>query len=137
MNHRTDTPTPALPRWVAPLYIVLGLVLLPWIVYLSQTLPQRQLSPHYRTAWVGFDVLLLGQLARTGVCALRHRWRHLVPRHAAASATLLTVDAWFDTTTSTPHDLPLALVQALLVELPLAGLCWWLATRRDPPHVSP
>ncbi|GAA1932850.1 LuxR C-terminal-related transcriptional regulator [Streptantibioticus ferralitis] len=114
---------PGLPRWVAPVYIALALALLPWIVYLSRSLPQRQLSEHYRMAWVGFAVLLLGQLARTGVYAPRPIWRVRVPPHAAASAAMLCVDAWFGTTTSTAHDLPLSVVLAVLVELPLAGLC--------------
>ncbi|MGW7003528.1 hypothetical protein ACWGCW_12035 [Streptomyces sp. NPDC054933] len=119
---------PPLPRWTGPVYLVLSAVLLPWIVYLALTLPQRQLSDHYRMAWVGFDVFLLGQLARTGLYALRERWRTKVTHHAASSATLLCVDAWFDTTTSTSHDRPLAITLALLIELPLAALCWWLAT---------
>ncbi|WP_369393310.1 hypothetical protein AB5J72_41500 [Streptomyces sp. CG1] len=126
-------PPPAarsgLPRWVGPLYLTLSTILLPWIIYLSHTLPQRQLSGHYRMAWVGFDIFLLGQLARTGAYALRPHWRGRVPPHAAASAAMLCVDAWFDTTTSTSSDLPISIALALAVELPLAGLCWWLATR--------
>ncbi|OIJ97600.1 hypothetical protein BIV25_15360 [Streptomyces sp. MUSC 14] len=123
------TTRPGLPRWVGPLYLTLSAILLPWIVHLSLSLPGRQLSEHYRMAWVGFDVFLLGQLARTGAYALRPRRRDRVPPHAAASAAMLCVDAWFDITTSTPHDLPLSLLLAATVELPLAGLCWWLATR--------
>jgi hypothetical protein len=117
------------PRWIGPVYIALALCLVPWIVYLGATLPRSQVSSHYRLAWVGFDIVLFGQLARTGLYAMHSRWSRLVPRHAAASATLLAVDAWFDTVTSTSGALPLALAQAFLVELPLAGLCWWLASR--------
>ncbi|MGN5380867.1 hypothetical protein ACQ4WX_38375 [Streptomyces lasalocidi] len=65
------TTRPGLPRWVGPLYLTLSAILLPWIVHLSLSLPGRQLSEHYRMAWVGFDVFLLGQLARTGAYALR------------------------------------------------------------------
>ncbi|MGW1290050.1 hypothetical protein ACWDBD_48600 [Streptomyces sp. NPDC001118] len=133
MTARPTTHPPTtrsgLPRWVGPLYLMLSAILLPWIVYLSHSPPGRQLSEHYRMAWVGFDVFLLGQLARTGAYALRSRRRDRVPPHAAASAAMLCVDAWFDITASTPHDLPLSLLLAAAVELPLAGLCWWLATR--------
>jgi hypothetical protein len=119
--------SPTTPRWIAPLYIALSAILFPWIFYLHQTLPQRELSPHYRAAWVGFDVILFGQLARTGVYALVKQRRHLVKQHAASCATLLVVDAWFDVTTSSAGDLPISLLEAALVELPLAALCWWLA----------
>ena len=47
---------------------------------------------------------------------------------ATATATMLVVDAWFDVMTSPrPRDLLAAVAMALLVELPLAGVCVWLA----------
>ena len=124
---------PNTPRWVAPLYIVLSVVMLPWIVYLYHSLPQREFSEHYRAAWVGFDALLFGQLARTGIYALNTRWQGRVRHHASASATLLVVDAWFDITTSARSEVPVSIPEAVLVELPLAALCWWLATRPPGP----
>jgi len=49
---------------------------------------------------------------------------------ASATATLLVVDAWFDTlTASTGTELGIALAMALLVELPLAALCVLVARR--------
>jgi hypothetical protein len=119
-----------IPRWVTPLYLVLAAALIPWIIYLDHTLPQRQLSPNYRLAWVGFDAILLGQLARTGYLALRPGSRPYVAHHATASAYLLIVDAWFDiTTAATTGDRMVAITLAALVELPLAGVCRWLAFR--------
>ena len=37
-------------RRMAWLYTVAGIILLPWIVYLAETLPKRQFDRHYRAA---------------------------------------------------------------------------------------
>jgi hypothetical protein len=42
---------------------------------------------------------------------------------------MLIIDAWFDVTTSDRHDAAMAILLAVLVELPLAGLCGWIALR--------
>lgn len=120
-----------IPRWVGPAYIVMGLILVPWIIYLHATLPLQEVSQHYRLAWVGLDVLEFGQLTRTGVYALVKRWRYRMRPHAAACAALLIIDAWFDCTTTPTSQVASSIVMAVLVELPLAGICWWLALR-DP-----
>jgi hypothetical protein len=112
-------------RWVAPTFIVCSVVLIPWIVYLGFSLPSRQVSRHYDLAWVGFDVLELITLAATGYFALR-RSRYLALASASA-ATLLVIDAWFDVVTSPRHELLGAVVLAVLIELPLAGVCAWLS----------
>lgn len=123
-----------LPRWVGPAYILMGLILVPWIVYLQATLPLQEVSQHYRLAWVGLDILEFGQLTRTGLYALVRRWRHRMRPHAAACAAMLIVDAWFDVTTTPTNQVVTSIATAVLVELPLAGLCWWLALRE--PHPS-
>ena len=84
-------------RWAGPLFALFSLILLPWTVYLGETLPSRQLSPNYDTAWAGFDVILVMALASTAYFALR-RSRYLSTA-ATATATLLVVDAWFDVLT--------------------------------------
>ncbi|MFN0280614.1 MAG: hypothetical protein ACKVZ6_01425 [Kineosporiaceae bacterium] len=107
--------------WVAPVYLVMTACMVPWIAVLVQTLPDRAVSANYRLAWVGFDVMLLLALARTGWLA----WRRspFVVNVASVTATLLVVDAWFDVTTSPGGDrLAGALAAAVLVELPLAAL---------------
>ena len=121
----------AIPTWIGPAYILMGLILIPWIIYLSFSLPAHETAQHYRAAWIGFDGLEFGQLIRTGQYALIPRWRHRMRPHAAACAAMLIVDAWFDCTTTPTNQIPTSIVMAALVELPLAGLCWWLATR-DP-----
>ena len=112
-------------RWAGPAFVLFSVILLPWTIYLGSSLPSRQLSPHYDIAWAGFDVLLLVVLASTGYFALR-RSRYLATA-AAATATVLLVDVWFDVITSPRRQLPQALTLAVLIELPLAAVCVWLS----------
>jgi hypothetical protein len=112
-------------RWAGPAFALFCLVLLPWTIYLGYSLPSRQMSSHYDVAWAGFDVILLVALASTGYFALR-RSRHLATA-AAATATLLVVDAWFDVMTSPPGQVAESLALAVLIELPLASVCVWLS----------
>ena len=122
-------------RWVGRAYLAMSAVLLPWIIYLHRTLPIHETASHYRLAWVGFDIALGGQLAYIGVCALRLDRSAGLRAHAAACAAQLVTDAWFDVTTSPSNQLPVSLAMAVFVELPLAYVCWWLATRaRDLPR---
>jgi hypothetical protein len=58
-------------RWTGPLFAVFSMVLLPWTIYLAESLPGSQVSPHYDAAWAGFDVMLLVALASSGYFALR------------------------------------------------------------------
>jgi hypothetical protein len=112
------------------LFFCLAATTVPWIVFLWFRLPSRDLSGHYRLAWVGFDLMLALALARTGWTA----WRGLdhVELPAVASATLLIVDAWFDVTTASSRaGVGVAVLTALLVELPLAALCVWIAVNAE------
>jgi hypothetical protein len=117
------------PRWVAPVFAVLGAATVPWTVYLSLTLPLQARTHHYRLGWVGFDVLLAAALLATAYAAWRGR--PLVGPLAASVATMLIVDAWFDTTLSGRHALAQAVVSAVLIELPLAVVCGWIAVHAD------
>ena len=112
-------------RWAGPAFVVFSLILLPWIVHLAYSLPSRQVSADYDVAWAGFDVMLLLALAGTGYFALR-RSRYLAIA-AAATATLLVVDAWFDVMTTLPSQRLEPAALAVLVELPLASVCVWLS----------
>ena len=112
--------------WAGPAFLLFSAVLVPWTIFLGFELPDRQESPHYNIAWVGFDVILLAVLALTGFFALRRS--HLLAVGATAAATLLVVDAWFDVMTSPPGSQFLeSLASAVLIELPLAAVCGWLA----------
>jgi len=114
-----------LVRLAGPIFALCSLVLIPWTVFVAIALPSRQLSPHYDLAWAGFDVMLFIALATTAYFAFR-RSRHLI-RASTAAATLLMVDAWFDVLTSGSRDRVMAIAFAVVIELPLSALCWWLS----------
>jgi uncharacterized membrane protein len=114
------------PDWVAPLFAVGALVLVPGVVLLLVFLPSTHQSEHWDVAWGGFDVALALLLLTVAVTAWRGSpW---LEGAATAAATLLFIDAWFDVLTSSSQaELILALVEAVLVELPLALFCLLLA----------
>jgi hypothetical protein len=115
-----------IPRWVAPVFGVAAAVLVPTVVLLLVALPSEHKAEHWDVAWGGFDVMLALILLAVAITAWRgSAWLEAA---AAAAATLLVVDAWFDVlTASTGSELVLALIEAVLVELPLALVCLWLA----------
>lgn len=104
----------------------LAVLMVPWTAYLFIVLPRTARAEHFDLAWGGFDLALLVLLALTGWAAVRRlRWLAAV---AGASAALLGADAWFDVVTSpTAGERWVALAMAVLVELPLAVVCVWLA----------
>lgn len=115
-------------HWLPGAYLGIAAALIPWDVHLAISLPERNLSEHYRLTWVGFDIILILVLARIGWFAYRRDPRIVLT--AVAGATLLATDAWFDVTTAAPglartH----AILAALLLELPGTALCAQLARR--------
>lgn len=126
-----DPPQLATARSTRAVGVVLGVcavVLVPWIVHLADTLPERQISRHYALAWAGFDVMLFLALGTTAVLVLR---RSLLMGPAGTwSAALLVADAWFDVVTApTRAQMLQAVGLAVVVELPLAALCLWVLVR--------
>jgi hypothetical protein len=115
---------------VRPLALVCfacAVVLVPWVAYLATSLPQTYVLANWNSAWVGFDVLLMGLLGATGLLARRQHPLHAPA--AFASAAFLVADAWFDVMTSSGTNLVVSLASALLVELPLAAFLLRYATR--------
>ncbi len=110
------------PRWAAILLAGVTILLVPWILYLTFTLPSRHVTFHYDVAWVGFDVALTASFTATAWATLRgSQW--LVPL-AAVTGTMLCCDAWFDVVTShTGSELLEAGLEAALAEVPLAAIC--------------
>jgi hypothetical protein len=117
-------PFPA--RLVPLLFGLAALALVPWVVLLVHALPSTHRAAHWDLAWGGFDGALALLLVTVAVTAWRcSPW---LEGAATATAALLFVDAWFDVlTSSTRGELVVALVEALVVELPLAALCLLLA----------
>ncbi len=95
-----------------------ALGLIPWITYLALTLPENYAAHNWRTAWVGFDILLLVFMIATATLGLLHR--HLLTVTAFATGVLLICDGWFDVVTAGPEDRMVSVLTATLGELPLA-----------------
>ncbi|MGW3360445.1 hypothetical protein ACWDFL_34505 [Streptomyces bungoensis] len=129
LHEEAEEPRPARGmRRAGWLLVTCGLALLPWLYVLATGLPATATAAHWPVAWVGLDALEALGLIATGLLAARGDRRHALA--ATATATLLAVDAWFDTTTSAPGgDFATAVAMALGAELPLAALCGRLALR--------
>jgi hypothetical protein len=121
LHAHEPVPIP-LPRWMTVLLALVAVGLVPWILYLTFTLPSRHVTYHYDIAWVGFDVGLTASFAATAWAAFRgSRW--LVPL-AAVTGAMLCCDAWFDVVTSqSGSEMWEAIAEAALAELPLAAVC--------------
>jgi hypothetical protein len=113
---------------VGRLFGVLAVLLVPWTAYVFVTLPPHARADNYDLAWGGFDVGLVVLMGLSAIAAVRQSpWLAAV---AGGTATSLVTDAWFDVVTApTTQDRWIASAMALLVELPLALVCAWLALR--------
>ncbi|MHC3475033.1 hypothetical protein ACYF6T_41035 [Streptomyces sp. 7R007] len=105
--------------------------MVPWLVFLAQSLPTTTRVRHWSTAWVGLDALEAIGLAATGRLLLRQDPRCSLT--ATATAALLVADAWFDVTTSAAGaEFATAVAMALGLELPMATACTAVALRSLP-----
>ncbi len=95
-----------------------AVVLLPWIVVLSATLPMTTSVGAWRVAWVGFDVALTLALAVSAWSVWRRRQVAVIA--LAVTAALVGCDMWFDLCLSWgTSEQWVAVATAALVELPL------------------
>lgn len=120
-------------RWVAWAGVGLtgaGIAMVPWLGVLVAGLPARFEAAHWNAAWVGLDALEALGLFATGTLLRRRDARAALT--AAATATLLLIDAWFDIVTSGAAGRPLAIAMAVAAEIPLSALCAGLAIRTFP-----
>jgi hypothetical protein len=118
----------SLREWVVLVYGAVGVGLLPWAIWLSASLRPDHVSAHWDLAWSGFDVGLAVCFCGTAFAAYhRSPW---VGALAAATGTLLLTDAWFDVMLeSHGSELETAIVEAVVLEIPMAAVCFWLARR--------
>jgi hypothetical protein len=123
-------PLLPLPRWLGPLAVCCVIGIIPWIVYLALTLPDRQRAVDYDVAWVGFDSAMCLVLGALAYCALKRK--PATGPIAAVAATMLLVDAWFDiVTTDEGTQFAFAVGAAVIGELPLAIICTWVAINAE------
>lgn len=104
-----------------------AMAMVPWLGYLSVTLPENYVAHNWPITWIGFDVLLVGFMLTTAV--LGYLRRQLVVLAAFTTGVLLICDAWFDLMTAGPKDIWLSLITALLIEVPLAAFMITSAVR--------
>jgi hypothetical protein len=117
-----------LREWIAVVFAAIGIGLLPWTIWLSQSLPAHHSSVRWDLAWSGFDTGLALAFLFTAFAAWRRSpW---VAIWAAATGTLLVADAWFDVILESHSDeLRISILSASLGELPAAAFCFWIAYR--------
>ncbi len=96
-----------------------SIAMIPWLGYLSMTLPANYVAHNWPLTWIGFDVLLMAFMVATAVLGYLRR-QVLIPA-AFTTGVLLVCDAWFDLMTAGPTDVWLSVATALLIELPLAA----------------
>ena len=58
-------------QWVIGLFLVLGLGMLPWTIWLSATLRPHHETRHWDLAWAGFDIGLVLAFLATAAAAWR------------------------------------------------------------------
>jgi hypothetical protein len=104
-----------------------SIAMIPWLAYLSVTLPPNYVAHNWPATWIGFDLLLVGFMLATAV--LGYLRRQLLVLAAFTTGVLLICDAWFDLMTAGPKDLRLSLITALLIEVPLAVFMIFSAQR--------
>ena len=115
------------PPWIAPVFILCAVILISWAGFVIATLPRNYTANHWWVAWGGFDIALGIALVATSVAVIRRS--PFAEVAATVCGTLLVCDAWFDVMTSrTSGEIVQAALEAALVELPLAALCFWMAT---------
>jgi hypothetical protein len=115
-------------RLLARLFAVCGVLLVPWIGLLIEQLHGQAGKRSFGSSWVWLDALeAICLLTVSRLLSRRHRATSPV---AAATATILCMDALFDTMSAAPK-LPYAesLAMAWFAELPLAALLAWTAWR--------
>jgi hypothetical protein len=123
-----DRPGTRSPRRLGRAFATAGLIMIPWVLYLSMSLPKKAMDSHWALDWVGLDSCEALALFATGRFLKRADNRCTLT--ATAAAALLLTDAWFDVTTATPGGaLAIAIVMAVCAEIPIAIVCTVLALR--------
>jgi hypothetical protein len=117
-----------LPHWLFLFYGFSAAILLPWVVYLSLSLPTHQVTDHWDITWSGFDIIIIILLVLSAYFLARRSI--LVIMSSAALSMLLITDAWFDVMTARPgKDTWHAILLAGFIELPVALLSLYFGVK--------
>lgn len=118
---------PAL-HWLPRFLVICSVALFFWIGLLILQSHGRAGQRSLEGSWIGLDVAeLCGMLL---VARLLGQRKAAVSPIAAATATLLAMDAWFDCESVAPRlDYVMSIALALLAELPLALLLAWVSSQ--------
>ena len=104
------------------------LFMVPWTAFLAATLPTHFRAHNWDVAWVGFDSVLMLVLMATAWAAWYRR--QVLAMASVVAGTMLLCDAWFDINTSWgTSGLPVTILTALIGNVPLAVVFFWLARR--------
>jgi hypothetical protein len=123
-----DRPLTRSARRLGRAFATAGLIMIPWVLYLSMSLPKKAMDSHWALDWVGLDSCEALALFATGRFLKRADNRCTLT--ATAAAALLLTDAWFDVTATTPGGaLAIAIAMAVFAEIPIAIVCTTLALR--------
>ena len=116
------------PSWVPYFYGIICAILIPWTVFLAYVLPPRYISHNWDIAWTGFDIFMIFLFASTAILAIRKSAYSAIS--ASMLGTVILTDAWFDILTSKPGLAERrSIIEAVIIELPLAILSFWLAQK--------
>jgi hypothetical protein len=111
---------------IALIYGLFALFMLPWAFNLARVLPQRHLAENWDMVWFGFDLIMAVVFFLTAYGLYKRRY--WVPVTASIAATMVFCDAWFDVGTARTSDqLFGAIILALIIEIPIGILSFWLA----------
>ncbi|HEY2326203.1 MAG TPA: hypothetical protein VGH52_01825 [Gaiellaceae bacterium] len=117
-------------HWVVVAFAAVGIGLLPWTVWLSESLKPHHVTNRWDLAWSGFDTGLAILFILTAVAA--HRRSTWIAPLAVATGTVLVVDAWFDVVLESHADeLRNSIMLAVFAELPAAAVCFWVGYRAE------
>jgi hypothetical protein len=119
--------SPGRRRLVLAIGGVGALFLLPWLVFLSATLPATSSGGAWRAVWVGFDVALVVAFVATVLTVWLRRQVAVIA--LVVTSTLLICDVWFDVCLSWGTADHWGSIAAAIVELPVAILLATSAAR--------
>ena len=111
---------------MATVLVGAGLLLVPWLFYMSVALPSTTRAQNWSVMWTGIDAAEAVGLIVTGLFVWRRSRYRAIP--AAFTAAVLILDAWVDVITSAAgHATAMAIIMAVAVEIPVATVCLALA----------